>query len=40
MRVESDRADWQTYSEAATGRPQATLADHFRQQQREDGDEK
>jgi len=36
MRVDQDRADWQTYADGGTGRPQATLADHFRQQQRED----
>ena len=35
MRVEQDRADWATYSEN-TGKPQATLADHFRQQQRDE----
>ncbi|MBP1636789.1 MAG: rpsA 1, partial [Acidobacteria bacterium] len=36
MRVDQDRADWQAYAEGGTGRPQATLADHFRQQQKED----
>ena len=36
MRMDQDRADWQTYSEGASGRPQATLADHFRQQQRDE----
>jgi small subunit ribosomal protein S1 len=35
MRVDEVRADWQAYSEG-TGRPQATLADHFRQQKREE----
>jgi small subunit ribosomal protein S1 len=35
MRVDQERADWQAYAEG-TGRPQATLADHFRQQQRDD----
>jgi hypothetical protein len=38
MRVEQDRADWATYSEN-TGKPQATLGDHFRLQQREDKDD-
>jgi ribosomal protein S1 len=38
LRVEQDRADWQTYSENS-GRPQATLADHFRIQQREEGED-
>jgi small subunit ribosomal protein S1 len=35
MRVDEARADWQAYSEG-TGRPQATLADHFRQQKRDE----
>jgi hypothetical protein len=34
MRVDQDRADWQAYAEG-TGRPQATLADHFRHQQKD-----
>jgi small subunit ribosomal protein S1 len=35
LRVEQDRADWATYSENS-GKPQATLGDHFRLQQREE----
>jgi small subunit ribosomal protein S1 len=35
LRVEQDRVDWQNYSEN-TGKPQATLGDHFRLQQRDE----
>ena len=35
MRLDQDRADWAVYSADSTGKPQATLADHFRLQQRD-----
>jgi small subunit ribosomal protein S1 len=35
LRADQDRADWANYSEN-TGKPQATLGDHFRLQQRDE----
>jgi small subunit ribosomal protein S1 len=36
LRMDQDRADWATYSEQSSGKPQATLGDHFRLQQRDE----